>query len=82
MIKSAVKDNIEKSKLVEVINNSNGNSLNQNNAVKLDDESAFARKRRLKANEPVVCYTHRLEFPNRRQFRLHIKTQHSIDQVG
>jgi len=77
MIKSALKDTIENRKMVEGVSD-----INQNNVHELVYDSAFARKRRVKANDPVVCYTHHLEFPNRRHFRHHIKTEHSIEQVG
>ncbi len=47
---------------------------------KLDD--AFEhRKRNLRKDIPVVCYTHKIQFSNRRDFRLHIKYQHSTEKI-
>lgn len=37
-------------------------------------------KRNLKPG-PVICYTHKLQFKNRREFRLHIKYQHNTEQI-
>jgi hypothetical protein len=30
---------------------------------------------------PCTCYTHKMQFKNRREFRLHIKYQHSTDNI-
>ena len=40
------------------------------------DDALEHWKKNLKTG-PVTCYTHKLQFKNRREFRLHIKYQHS-----
>jgi len=39
------------------------------------------RKKSLRKSDPVICYTHKIQFNNRRDFRLHVKYQHSTDRI-
>jgi hypothetical protein len=50
------------------------------NNVKLDDAFEHRRKN-LRRDIPVICYTHKIQFSNRREFRLHIKYQHSTEKI-
>jgi hypothetical protein len=47
---------------------------------KLDDALEH-RKKNLRKDMPVTCYTHKMQFSNRHDFRLHIKYQHSTEQI-
>jgi len=45
------------------------------------DEALEHRKKNLRKDVPVTCHTHRIQFQNRRDFRLHIKYQHSTGKI-
>jgi hypothetical protein len=47
---------------------------------KLDDALEY-RKKNLRKDKPVTCYTHKMQFDNRHDFRLHIKYQHSTEKI-
>jgi hypothetical protein len=69
VIKAAVKD----ARANEPVPSLSGNA-------KLDDALEH-RKKNLRKDVPVTCHTHRIQFQNRRDFRLHIKYQHSTEQI-
>jgi hypothetical protein len=69
VIKTAVKDARAKEPVPNV-----------SSVAKLDDALEH-RKKNLRKDMPVTCYTHKVQFSNRRDFRLHIKYQHSTGQI-
>gem|GEM_PF-3919316 len=69
VIKAAVKDA-----------RANEPTPSKSNNVNLDNALA-QRKKNLRKADPVICYTHKIQFSNRRDFRLHVKYQHSTEQI-
>jgi len=44
-------------------------------------DDALAHWKKNLRTSPCTCYTHKLQFKNRREFRLHIKYQHSTQHI-
>ncbi len=67
MIKAAVKDA-----------RTNEPVTSENNNVSFD--VLEHRKKNLRTS-PAICYTHKLQFNNRRDFRLHLNYEHRTEQI-